>query len=106
MLICQATPRKWLESGKQIRIERAPTYYGLLNLTISSRAEANEISATVDLEQRKRPTALLVRLRHPLALPMQSVSVNGKKWIDFDVGKEWIRIPNPTESHYKILVRY
>ena len=106
LLLCQATPRKWLEPGKQIRVERAPTYYGRLNLTVSSRANVNEISATIDLEQMNRPTALLLRLRHPRALPMKSVLVNDKVWTDFDPTKEWIRIVEPGQSHFEITARY
>ena len=30
------TPRAWLESGRRIRIERAPTYYGTINLSAES----------------------------------------------------------------------
>jgi hypothetical protein len=106
LLLCQATPRKWLEDGKQIRIERAPTYYGRLNLRINSHAAANEISTSIDLDQRKQPAGLLLRLRHPLGLPMQSITLNGRNWTDFDVAKEWVRIPNPNQNHYEIVARY
>jgi hypothetical protein len=106
LLLCEATPRKWLENGKQVRIERAPTYYGLLNLTLNSRAASNEISAVIELKQRKQPSALLLRLRHPSGHAIKSALVNGKKWNDFDVTKEWIRIPNPTQTHYEIMAQY
>lgn len=106
LLLCQATPRKWLEDGKQIHIRRAPTYYGRLDLNLNSRAATGEISASIDLEQRKRPAALLIRLRHPLGLPIQSVTLNRRRWTDFDAAKEWVRISNPSESHYEIAVRY
>jgi hypothetical protein len=106
LLLCQATPRTWLENGKQIRIERAPTYYGLLNLRLISRAAAGQISAEFELEQRKRPAALLLRLRHPSPQTMKSVLVNGKKWTNFDIAKEWIRIPSPTETHYEVTAQY
>jgi len=106
LMICQAAPRKWLEDGKEIQVERAPTYYGPLSLTVHSRAAAGEISVIIDLKQRKRTDALLVRLRHPLSLPIRSVMLNGNKWTDFDVAKEWVRVPNPGESHYEISVRY
>jgi hypothetical protein len=77
-----------------------------LNLTIDSRAAADAISADINLEQRKRPTTLLLRLRHPQGKPMQSVSVNGKKWTDFDVTKEWVRILSPEENRYLVTAKY
>ena len=93
LMLLQATPRKWLENGKQIRIERAPTYYGRLSLTLTSHAARSEVAATIDLEPRKPASALFLRLRHPQGQPMKAVSVNGKKWADFDAAKEWVRIP-------------
>jgi hypothetical protein len=106
LLLGQATPRRWLENGKHIRVERAPTYYGLLNLDIGSRVAAGEISATLHLTGRQRPTALLVRLRHPQGNTLRSVAVNGKNWTDFDTAQEWIRIPHPGEQHYEVVARY
>jgi hypothetical protein len=106
LLLLQATPRKWLEHGKRIRVERAPTYYGPLALTVESRATNGEISATVEMPSRKRPATLLVRLRHPQAQPMRSVSVNGKEWSDFDPAKEWVRVANPGEKIYTVVARY
>jgi hypothetical protein len=106
LMLLQATPRKWLEDGKQIRIQRAPTYYGRLSLTLASHAAAGEISATIDLEPRRHPSALFLRLRHPQGQPMKAVLVNGKKWTDFDAAKEWVRIPTPSNHLYKVVARY
>jgi len=98
--------KKWLESGKKIYIERAPTYFGILNLTVASHSTTGQISATIDLERRNRPAALLIRLRHPRGQPMLSVLVNGKEWTEFDPVNEWVRIANPRETHYQIEARY
>ena len=106
LLLLQATPRKWLENGKQIRVERAPTCFGTLGLSVSSRAGAGEIRATVEMPSRKRPPALLVRLRHPDSKRMREVVVNGRNWKDFDPWKEWVRIDAPKEDRYDIIVRY
>jgi hypothetical protein len=106
LALLQATPRKWLEHGKEIRIERAPTYYGALNLKLTSRADAGEISANIDLAERKRPLTLLLRLRHPQAKPIRAVSVDGEHWTDFDPVKEWVRIQNPKQKRYEVVATY
>ncbi|HET8550305.1 MAG TPA: hypothetical protein VFL57_19980, partial [Bryobacteraceae bacterium] len=43
-----ATPRAWLQDGKTIEVERAPTYYGPLGMRIESRTASGRITATVD----------------------------------------------------------
>ena len=106
LFIGQAVPRAWLADGKRIRVERAPTYFGLVNFTLESRTASDEISALIDLELRTLPSALFVRLRHPHSQPMKTVSVNGKKWTDFDAAKEWVRISGPTKDLYKVVARY
>ena len=106
LLLLQAAPRRWLEHGKQIRIERAPTRFGPFNLEVVSRANRGKISAIVRLTPRNQPAALLVRLRHPRSQAIRSVLVNGQAWTDFDPVKEWIRIPTPSAECYEIVARY
>ncbi len=106
VLLFAATPRRWLEDGKRVEVERAPTYYGTLSATVESRANNGRITAEIRPSGPRQPKALLVRFRHPQATPMRSVSVNGQSWTDFDVEKEWVRINNPTAQRYLIEVNY
>ena len=106
LLLAQATPRNWLEDGKKIEVENAPTYYGKLSMKIESQAKAGRITAEVGLEGTQPPRALLVRLRHPAAAKIRSVTVNGQHWTNIDVDKEWIRIPNPDRERYSIVASY
>ena len=106
LLLLQATPRKWLADGQQIAVERAPTYYGDMSLTVDSRAAAGTLEATIEMPRRQTPKRLLVRFRHPEARPMQSVTVNGENWPGFDVRKEWVVIEKPAEARYAIVVQY
>jgi hypothetical protein len=106
LLLLQATPRKWLEDGKTIEIERAPTYYGKLSMKIESQAASNKLLAQIDMPDRRCPGVLIVRLRHPIGKPIKSVTVNGRDWTDFDVQKEWIRIDKPNQDAYPIVAHY
>jgi hypothetical protein len=100
-----AAPRAWLADGKKIEVERAPTYYGNLSMTIESSAAAGRISAFIQMPDRK-PRELLVRLRHPDGKKLQSVTVNGRSTTSFDVEKEWIRIADPRDASYRIVASY
>ncbi|HXE11654.1 MAG TPA: hypothetical protein VN633_06020 [Bryobacteraceae bacterium] len=104
LILGQATPRNWLADGKRIEVDHAPTYFGNVSFHIASHAGSGTISAHVDLPSH--PPALLIRLRHPEAKPIRSVTVNGKSWQNFDRGKEWIRIPSSAETHYDISAKY
>jgi hypothetical protein len=106
LLLLQATPRKWLEDGKKIEIERAPTYYGQMSLTVDSKAAAGGLVAQIDMPRRQTPRRLLVRFRHPQGKLIQSVTVNGANWTDFDTRKEWVVIEKPLQSYYTIIAQY
>ncbi|MGH7447419.1 MAG: hypothetical protein ACRELT_07650, partial [Longimicrobiales bacterium] len=100
LLLAQATPRAWLEDGKRIELQRVPTYYGQVSMTIESRAQSGEITAVVRMPDPGRPRTLLVRFRHPDGKRIRSVSVNGRPWQDFDTSSDWVRLPNPGEARY------
>ena len=106
LLLLQATPRQWLEDGKRIEIERAPTYYGQLSVTIESKAATDRLIAEIQMPQRRTPGQLIVRFRHAQNKPIQAVSVNGESWTNYDTQKEWVVIPEPREERYTIIVHY
>ena len=106
LLLLQATPRKWLEDGKRIEVERAPTYYGELSMNVESKAASGQLTAQIEMPERRRPDQLLVRFRHPEEKPIQSVRVNGQEWASYDVQKEWIVIPEPHQKRYTVIAHY
>ena len=106
LLLAQAAPRAWLENGKRIEVQRAPTYYGSLSFAVESRTRDGEITATIDVPQRKQPATLLVRFRHPQQQAMRSVTVNGQPWADFDDKQEWVRLPKPRPGRWAIAAKY
>jgi hypothetical protein len=90
--LAKATPRVWLEQGKKIAVKNAPTYFGTVAYQIVSDVDNGKIAATVEMPGRNPPKTVLVRFRHPKALPMKSVTVNGNPWADFDPLKEVVRL--------------
>ncbi len=106
LLLLQATPRQWLEDGKRIEVEAAPTYYGRLSMSVESKAASGQLAAHIEMPQRSRPGRLLVRFRHPQDKTIRAVRVNGESWTNYDTQKEWIVIPEPRQELYTIIVRY
>ncbi len=60
-----ATPKRWLEDGKEIIIERAPTAFGEVSMKIKSRLSKGEVVAQIDLPERNHPEQTLLRIRVP-----------------------------------------
>ncbi len=106
LFIGQAVPRAWLADGKTIAVEKAPTYFGPVNLNITSATVRGSISAKVEFASDRRPATLLVRLRHPEKKPIRSATVNGAEWKDFDAARETLRVPAPKDAKYEITALY
>jgi hypothetical protein len=94
--LARATPRAWLEQGRKISVKNAPTHFGVVGYEIVSDADSAKIAATVELPARKSPPTLLLRLRHPKAAPIRSVTVNDKPWKQFNANKEVIQLKELT----------
>jgi hypothetical protein len=90
--ITRAAPRDWLKQGKKILVKNAPTHFGVLSYEILSDADNGRITATLELPSRSQPKSVLLRLRHPDATPIKTVTVNGKDWTGFDNAREMIRL--------------
>jgi hypothetical protein len=60
-----ATPKRWLEDGKSISVERAPTAFGPVSVRVQSHLAQGEVTAEVDLPTRNIPKQTFLRLRLP-----------------------------------------
>ena len=63
--LLHATPRAWLEDGKIIRLEQAPTAFGTVSCTVKSELKAGRVIVDVSLPARHPPTRSRLRLRLP-----------------------------------------
>ena len=78
-----ATPRRWLEDGKSIRVERAPTAFGSVSLKLESQLAAGKVLADVELPRRDKPAKTLLRIRVPEGWEVSSVQgPNGRLAVD------------------------
>jgi len=100
-------PRRWLETGKEIEMLDAVTYFGKLDLKVDSHVDHGEI--TVELKLRKdraeRLREIELRVPHPQRRPMKAVTMNGRSWSQFNPQAEVIHLL-PTEDQYRVIVRY
>lgn len=103
--LASATPRAWLAQGQRIAVRNAPTHFGPLDYEIVSDADHGLINATIRLPSRTAAKEVLLRLRHPTAAPMRSVTVNDGPWRDFDAAGETVRLAG-LQGQVRVQVRY
>jgi hypothetical protein len=74
-----ATPRSWLEDGKVLKLERAPTAFGPVSFRLESHLSRSEIRAEIDPPRRSRPKSMLFRARVPNGWKIVSAEVENQK---------------------------
>jgi hypothetical protein len=86
-------PRAWLEDGREVRLDNAPTRHGLTGFHLASQVGNHRIHAEIRLPARTLPRAAWLRLRHPRGLAPRQVTVNQEAIRNGDVRGEDIRLP-------------
>src|SRR5215471_7094067 len=77
LYLSKGLPRDWVASGKEIRIEQAPTRWGRINFSLLSKPELKRVTARVELARPGAPKELQVKLRLPIRNQIRQLSVNG-----------------------------
>jgi len=77
--LCFATPKRWLEDGKTIKIDRAPTTFGPVSVKIDSHLSQGFVQADVALPERNTPDKILLRTRLPDGWKVTSATVGSNK---------------------------
>jgi len=80
------TPRHWLEDGKSITVERAPTAFGPVSIKVESHLSKGEVLANVQLPERNPPQKTQLRVRLPEGWKVTSVKVGSKEIAADDKG--------------------
>ncbi len=97
-------PRAWMTEGRHVKVKRAATYFGRLDLEIESHVAAGEIRAVVRLEPTVAPKALRLRLRHPDGRGITSATVNGRS-ARLDSTRQLIELP-PNATRWEVVARF
>jgi hypothetical protein len=105
LLLLPAVPRAWLRDGRRIRLAAWPTEFGPVSLEVRSATDTGRIGIALNCPQRNPYRTVKLRVRHPEARSIRSVTVDGQPWRDFDGAGEWILLPS-REASYEISVGY
>jgi hypothetical protein len=76
--IAFATPKRWLDDGKVIKVEHAPTAFGTISFRLESHLDKGQIIAEIDPPRRNQPKQILLRARVPDGWKIVSAELGDK----------------------------
>jgi hypothetical protein len=77
LYLAKGVPREWVGSGKEIKIEKAPTRWGRISFKMATNPGTKRVIASVTLANGAAPKEVHVKLRVPANYKIESVTVNG-----------------------------
>ncbi|HZT73577.1 MAG TPA: Tat pathway signal protein [Terriglobales bacterium] len=75
--LAKGVPRRWLASGREIRLDDAPTRWGRVRLRMAGELARGRAVAEVVCEGRAAPAELAVKFRLPPGREVRAVRANG-----------------------------
>ncbi|MBI4580514.1 MAG: hypothetical protein HY718_12475 [Planctomycetes bacterium] len=101
----RGVPRAWMADGKTVRLMDAPTYFGPLDLEITSAAASGEIRADVNLPSRNPARRVYLSLHHPDGKLLRSATAYGTDCPIVDVREGLVQLP-VTTGRVRVVARY
>lgn len=89
----------WIEAGKEVKVDRAPTYFGTVSYQLQCRADGATLNLQNHWTRSQAPEHIVFHL--PWYLIVSSVTVNGK---ELPVSNDSVEIPlnaSQVEFHWK-----
>lgn len=103
LYLAHATPREWLENGKTIEFENAPTVFGETSCRIISCIDKGSVRVSLDIPTRDPIKGVYLKLRLPNGKKITGVKLNGANYAKFDPTTEVIDLSG-LKSKIELLV--
>jgi len=106
LYLAQGLPRAWVVSGKEIRIDQAPTRWGRINFKLIAKPEAKAVVANVELARPGAPKELHVKLRLPTQNILRAAKVNGRSAVLGGAHHDTVIIQTGSEKSFEVEGQY
>jgi hypothetical protein len=77
LYLAKGVPRDWVGSGKEIRIEQAPTRWGKVSFSLVVKSGSKSALGHVEFAGARTPKQVHFKIRLPVGSALQSATVNG-----------------------------
>jgi hypothetical protein len=103
LYLAKGVPREWVASGKEIRIEQAPTRWGKVNFSLVTKPSSKSIVGQVELSGATAPQEVHFKLRLPAHDLPKTVAVNGQPVTLGGVHKDTVIIETKNQRKFEVV---
>jgi hypothetical protein len=106
LYLAKGLPRDWVTSGREIRIDGAPTRWGKVSLKMVANASTQTVTAIVELAGPGALEEVHVKLRLPVQNTLKTVTVNGSSATVGGQHGDTVIVPTLGERHFEVVGRW
>lgn len=99
-------PREWVTSGKEIKIQQAPTRWGRVDFTMQAAPAKRNIVSRVTLAKTASPAEIQVKFRVPREFALTSASVNGRPTSFSGIHSDAVVVQTRNAKNFEIVAEY
>lgn len=103
LYLAKGVPCEWVGSGKPIQIERAPTRWGRVSFSLVAKPEKKTVVGQIELAGTSAPQQVHLKLRLPVRMPLQRVTVNGQPVSLAGVHNDTVVIQTGRARHFEVV---
>jgi hypothetical protein len=106
LYLAKGLPRDWVVSGREIRIDGAPTRWGKVSLKMVANPSTRTVAADVELAGSATLVEVHVKLRLPVQNTLKTVTVNGSSATIGGQHDDTVIVPTQGERHFEVVGRW
>ena len=103
LYLAKGVPREWVGSGKEIRIELAPTRWGKVSCSLVKKPNLKSVVGHVELSGARSPREVHFKLRLPVTSVVRSVTVNGEPARLAGAHQDTVIIATKNEKEFEVV---
>ena len=103
LYLAKGVPHDWVASGKEIRIDRAPTRWGKISFKLTAMPSEKRIVASVALAHPGSPKEVHLKLRLPAQNKLVKLSINGRAANLSGPRNDTVIIQTKNESRFEVV---
>lgn len=103
LYLAKGLPREWVVSGKEIRIEQAPTRWGRVTFSLVTKPSSKSIVGQVELSGATVPREVHFKLRLPARASLQTVAVNSRPVTLGGAHKDTVIIDTKNQRRFEVI---
>jgi hypothetical protein len=106
LYLAKGVPRDWVASGKEIRIQQAPTRWGRINFSLQAQAEKKTVVGRVELSRAGAPREVQVKFRLPASHALKAATVNGRPAAFSGLHNDTVAFQTGSEKSFEVVAQY